>query len=318
MGSQQHLSEFQLIEQISSHFSVPEGVIGIGDDCAVIPQHSGIDSLISTDMLIDGTHFLIDEVDAFNLGWKSAAVNISDIAAMGGKAVASFLSFALPKNLPGNWTSRFIEGYKELSDRFDCPLLGGDTTRSLDRLCISVTVLGEAKSGLSKLRSSAQVGDIICTSGYLGDSAAGLDCILTHAEKTPLNEVLIERHYRPMPRIREGLQLAQIDGVHAMMDISDGVGSDLRHILKASGKGAVIDCHKLPLSEELLEYCHHTGRNPLEFALGGGEDYELLFTISPEAEKSLNIKHFCIGNITNGDDIKWEGTDRDFVGFRHF
>lgn len=312
------LGEFQLIEQISSQFSVPEGITGIGDDCAIIPQRNGRDSLISTDMLIDGTHFLLEEADAFRLGWKSAAVNISDIAAMGGKAVASFLSFALPKNLPQSWTEHFIAGYKELSDIFDCPLLGGDTTRSLDRLCISVTVLGEAESGLSKLRSSAQVGDLICTTGYLGDSAAGLDCILTHAENTPLSQALIERHYRPMPRIKEGMKLIQIEGVHAMMDISDGIGSDLRHILKASNKGAIIDCSKIPLSDEMREYCHSTGKNPLDFALSGGEDYELLFTISPEAEKSLCIKHFCIGNITEGEDIKWEGTDRDYMGFRHF
>lgn len=316
--SGQHLGEFQLIEQISSQFTVPVGVTGIGDDCAIIPQHSGQDSLISTDMLIDGTHFLIEDADAYNLGWKSAAVNISDIAAMGGKAVASFLSFALPKNLPEDWTTRFISGYKELSDRFDCPLLGGDTTRSIDRLCISVTVLGQAKSGISKLRSSAQEGDLICTTGYLGDSAAGLDCILNHAECTPLNKILVERHYRPMPRIAEGLQLAQIEGVHAMMDISDGIGSDLRHILKASNKAAIIDCNSIPLSEELRQYCQLTNKNPLYFALSGGEDYELLFTISPEAEKALDIKHFCIGEITSGTEIKWIGADQDYMGFRHF
>ncbi|MBQ1937091.1 MAG: thiamine-phosphate kinase [Bacteroidales bacterium] len=312
------LGEFQLIQKISSQFSPAPGTTGIGDDCAVIPQKTGLDSLISTDMLIDGTHFLIEHVDPYQLGWKSAAVNISDIAAMGGKAVASFLSFALPKSLPEGWVERFINGYKDISDLFTCPLLGGDTTRSIDRLCISVTVLGQAASGKAKLRSSAQVGDLICTSGCIGDSAAGLDCILNKAESTPLTETLIKRHYLPMPRIQEGLALAQIDGVHAMMDISDGIGSDLRHILKASRKGAVIDCCKLPISDEVKQYCEQTGKNPLEFALSGGEDYELLFTISPEAEKSLEIKHFVIGEINSEEGIQWLGADKDYLGFRHF
>lgn len=316
--SSKQLGEFQLIQQISQQFSPAPGTTGIGDDCAVIPQQTGLDSLFSTDMLIEGTHFLLEHADPYRLGWKSAAVNLSDIAAMGGKAVASFLSFALPGDLPEGWVSQFISGYKDISELFQCPLMGGDTTRSLDRLCISVTVLGESKSGQAKLRSSAEEGDLICTSGFIGDSAAGLDCILSHTADTPLTEALIRRHYLPMPRIKEGLALAQIEGVHAMMDISDGIGSDLRHILKASQKGAVIDCRKLPISEETRQYCSLSGKDPLEFALSGGEDYELLFTISPDAEKDLTINHFVIGEIVRGEGVSWQGTDKDYLGFRHF
>ena len=298
-----HIGEFDLIGRISSRFAgkdncstAPDGVLGIGDDCAVIPQRAGMDTLVTTDLLIEDRHFLLSDISPEQLGWKSAAVNISDIAAMGGRPVATFLSIALPKRLPlrqedppgdqspdhryreglfrlpdgggksspvedgcadseggsvEKWVDRFIDGYKAMCDKFGVPLLGGDTSASPDKLFINVTVLGECPHGKALRRSGARPGDLICVTGTLGDSAAGLRLVLErsashsephscHSERSEESPAapeltLIRRHYCPMPRVAEGQALAAVPGVHAMMDISDGIASDLRHILKASG-----------------------------------------------------------------------------------
>ena len=340
--------EFELIDWIKGQFMVPDGVLGIGDDCAVLPQRDGLETLVTTDMLVEGVHFLLEDVDPYSLGWKSAAVNLSDIAGMGGKPVGTFLSCALPKTLDDGFLKGFFEGYKALSDRFDCPLLGGDTTSSLDKLCINVTVLGECVAGRSRRRSAAEPGDLICVTGPLGDSAAGLRLVLESAgypekrptlrenarrvppetpypagkcpQGTPENTlpygILRERHYRPVPRIEEGMKLAATPGVNAMMDISDGIGSDLRHILEESGTGARVDVRSLPLSAELRTVCARRGWDPVELALDGGEDYELLFTCRPGTE--VPVQHTVIGEILATPGLHWEGTDRDFIGFHHF
>lgn len=311
------LGEFGLIEEIKQGIEVPQGYLGIGDDCAVMPQKSGMETLVSTDMLIEGTHFLMDDISAYRLGWKSAAVNISDIAAMGGRCTGSFLSFALPKGLGKEWTDEFFRGYKEISSLYGCPLLGGDTTSSPDRLCISVTVTGEAPAGKSVKRSNAAIGDLICVTGNLGDSGCGLKIILEGSGRDADAEKLIARHYLPMPRVKEGMEIAAA-GASAMMDISDGIGSDLRHIIEASGVGAEIDTSMIPLSNELKSKCAEYGWDPLELAISGGEDYELLFTISEENAKKIDFNHFVIGKIISGDKIIWRGSERDYMGFRHF
>lgn len=311
------LGEFGLIEEIKRGISLPDGVTGIGDDCAVIPQMSGKEMLVSTDMLIEGTHFLLEDASPYLLGWKSAAVNISDIAAMGGECIASFLSFALPEGLSSKWMSEFIRGYKEVSALYDCPLLGGDTTSSKDGLCISVTVLGQSVIGKSVKRSGAKVGDLICVSGCLGDSACGLKLILNKCERDQDAQKLIESHYKPMPRVSEGVQIMN-SGAHAMMDISDGIGSDLRHIMKESGVGAQVDLDKLPLSEELKRKCEQYGWDPMELAICGGEDYELLFTIAPDEEVGLSVPHYVIGQIVSEKGLSWVGSDKEFMGYRHF
>ena len=373
-----NIGEFDLIERISAQFrdyqAVDAGVdasgsslLGIGDDCAVLPQREGLDTLVTTDLLIEDRHFLLRDISAWQLGWKAAAVNISDIAAMGGRPEASFLSIALPPRLSevADWVDRFISGFKALSDRFGVPLLGGDTSASPDKLFINVTVLGSCPHGSAILRSGARVGDLICVTGPLGDAAAGLKLILErsaavasgapascHFERSQEipsspEETLIRRHYEPLPRVAEGIALRACHGVHSMMDISDGIASDLRHILKASGStlGAVIDLKSLPLSEELRRVCASRGWDPYELAVSGGEDYELLFTIAPEAlddaRKALaalqasveaagraeaaeasgtsGARLTVIGRISAEPGIRWEGgAQHDYQGFTHF
>lgn len=312
------LGEFGLIGRISESFRAPDGVHGIGDDCAVLPQKTGMDTLVSTDMLVEGTHFLLDDIPAYRLGWKSAAVNISDIAAMGGAPVGSFLAFALPSGISCGWVDEFIRGYKELSDRFGCPLLGGDTTSSEGQLCICVTVLGQSESGKARMRNMAEPGDLICVTGPLGDSAAGLKVILGGKARTADADFLVERHYCPMPKVNEGRRLAECAGVHAMMDISDGIASDLRHILDASVVGAEVDVSQLPMSPEMRRFCASEGLDATALAVEGGEDYELLFTVGADAEASLDVPHTVIGRIVEGGSLEWKGVQRDFIGYRHF
>lgn len=343
------MGEFEFIDSIRKQFSVPEGFTGIGDDCAIIPRGDGLETLVTKDMLVEGVHFLLDRISAYDLGWKSAAVNISDIAAMGGTPVASFLSLALPSALiaDGPWLNEFIRGYRDLSTRFSCPLLGGDTTSSPDGLCIDVTVLGSAPAGHSVKRSGALDGDLVCVSGFLGDSGAGLKLLLGAApslsrvcagvgdggsagvsDEDSVADYLIGKHCRPVPRVEAGLALAGMPGVHSMMDISDGIASDLRHILRASGLSALVECASLPFSKELLAVSKLHDWDLLELALTSGEDYELLFTISPESlgqvEQALKVcgcHCYIIGKCFSGAEpghIEWSGTNRDFRGFRHF
>lgn len=310
--------EFGLIDRIREEFKVPDGVDGIGDDCAIIPQSGGMDTLVSTDMLMEGTHFLLDDISPRQLGWKSAAVNFSDIAAMGGRPVGSFLAFSLPRSLPGGWVEEFMRGYAEISSEYGFPLLGGDTTSSPDRLCICVTVLGQCLSGRARRRSAAVTGDLVCVTGTLGNSACGLEVVLRGLPREGRNARLVDVHYRPRPRMDEGVSLASCDGVHAMMDISDGVASDLRHILDESHCGAEVDVDLLPVSDDVRGFCREYGLDPIEKSLCGGEDYELLFTVSPEAEPLLNVSHSVIGKITSGRELAWIGTDGLYDGFKHF
>lgn len=314
--------EFEFIDSVRKAFpDAPEGVLGIGDDCAVIPQQSGLDTLVSTDMLIEGSHFLLSDIDPWQLGWKSAAVNISDIAAMGGSPTATFLSLALPTSLPEGWIERFMQGYKTICAEFGVALLGGDTTSSPDRLCINVAVTGSCASGSARLRSAARPGDLVCVTGTLGDSAAGLKVILRGGNRTPEEAVLTERHYLPRPRVSEGLSLSAA-GVHAMMDVSDGVASDLRHILRESALCAEIDVRSLPFSKEFTDVCDKNGWDKVSLALQGGEDYELLFTASPSVESSLEVPRTVIGRILPAGQsctIRWIGAKgKEFMGFTHF
>lgn len=313
------MGEFEFIERIKRQFRCPDGVVGIGDDCAVIPMDSARDSLVSCDMLMEGVHFLRDDISPYQLGWKSAAVNISDVAAMGGRPEGTFLSIALPSDIDDKWKDEFVRGYKALSSKFSCPLLGGDTSASLSGICINVTVLGSCAHAAAKRRDMAQEGDAIYVSNYLGDSASGLQAILKRRQGYALNDeykALIDKHYLPEPRVELSSILALRDDVHAMMDISDGVASDLRHILASSSVGAEVEISSLPCSELCIQFCAEYGFDPVEMALCGGEDYELLLTASASFDPA-GLPLTRIGTIVSGSKIDWVGSSKDFQGYRH-
>ena len=317
MPSIGEIGEFSLVELFKSASPAPEGVLGIGDDCAIIPQRDGYESLVSADMLVEGVHFLREAISPYDLGWKSAAVNVSDIAAMGGRPKASFLSLSLPSELDAGWIKEFAAGYLELSSKYGVALLGGDTTASLSGICINVTVYGECPAGAAVRRDAALPGDKICVTGTLGDSAAGLAIVKGIGAPDSVTALwLKDRHFRPTPKVEAGLRLAATDGIGAMMDISDGLGSDLRHILTLSETGAVVDVNALPLSPQLRLFAENSGLDPLELALEGGEDYELLFTARPYAE--IPVPHTVIGEITGDGKLIWSGAVREYMGYRHF
>lgn len=313
--------EFGFIDYINAVFPVPEGTVGIGDDCAVLPAGEG-ELLFSTDLLMEGVHFLRSESSPEDVGWKAAAVNLSDIAAMGGKPVATFLSIALPRDAQGEWAERFIEGYRQISSQYDVPLLGGDTTSSLRDIAVNVGILGRCQSGKRLMRGGAKVGETIYVTGPLGDSAAGLQAILKGIRRSEEVKTLIERHKRPLPRVDAGVILIQSGKVGAMMDISDGIASDMRHIMKASKVGAVIALNRLPLSSELISVCAEQGWDRYWLSTSGGEDFELLFTGPDDLENELDIKVYPVGKIVDGNELTWtvEGSavDYDYMGYKHF
>ena len=288
------IGEFGFIHRFAPNFEAltPYEDEGIGDDCALLTIDDQRYHLVSTDMLVEDVHFIKDDISPYDLGYKSLAVNLSDIAAMGGKALYSFLSISIPPNTPLSYLDAFMEGYHALSTKYKVALMGGDTTRSNEQLCINVCVVGESPKSEVKRRSMAQNGDIIAVTGHLGDSAAGLKAILEKTPRTREVKHLINKHYRPKPQLKKGLWLAQQEGTNAMMDISDGISSDIKHILTASTKGANINSDQLPISESLTTIAHQQKWKALPLALSGGEDYELLVTIAPNNFEEVQKNYF--------------------------
>ncbi|MDH7493152.1 MAG: thiamine-phosphate kinase [Candidatus Saccharicenans sp.] len=305
------LGEFGFIARISPSFlkKLPPGLVGIGDDCAVIPWKGRTRLLVTTDLLIDGIHFLQDRIPPFDLGYKSLAVNLSDIAAMGGTPRWAFLSLAIPPETEIAWLDEFFRGWRKLESRTGVHLLGGDTTASRNSLAINVVVLGQADSRHLRYRSSARPGDIVAVTGNLGDSEGGLRLILENRPGKKLSaaeKYLVRRHYRPRPHLEEGRFLASRPEVRAMMDVSDGIDSDLRRIMESSGCGVKIYLEQLPVSAALQKCCRQRAWNLEEVAAAGGEDYCLLLTVAQEKFTALAEKFFqrwrrpltAIGQVT--------------------
>ncbi len=327
------IGEFGFIERFAPDFKalLSEKVLGIGDDCAILPMNDTSELLITTDMLIEDVHFLRDKITPWQLGYKSVAVNLSDIAAMGGTPLGTFLSIAIPPGIDVEYLDEFMKGYHDISEKYATPLYGGDTTKSVKHLSINVCAIGKCPKGKAKLRRNAQSGDLICVTENLGDSAGGLQTMLKKVAPSADVEYLLQRHNLPEPRIKEGQTLLSFPGVHAMMDISDGIASDLVHILKASKKAARIDLEKLPLSEPLKRICALQNWSAEELATGGGEDYELIFTVAPEQlndlqkefKRRLGKTFYPIGEIKEGEPaIEWYKNGQKVIfskaGFNHF
>jgi thiamine-monophosphate kinase len=300
------LGEFGLIEQIRRTFAKrsPQAPIGIGDDAAALFVSPGSAVLATTDMLIEGVHFDRSTTDLFSLGWKSAAANLSDIAAMGGSPRFALVALALPSPTTAEQVAELYRGFTRIAKRHGTLIVGGDTCGSLRDLVISVTVLGEAKRKEIVTRAGAAPGDLVFVTGTLGDSAAGLELVRSAEygvrSKDPNVNKLIEKHLRPVPRVAWGRKIAASRCASAMIDVSDGLSSDLGHICDESGVGAEVSAEQLPLSRALLAM-RTLLRPPLWYALSGGEDYELLFTVPPgrlQKLRALRIPARLIGAIT--------------------
>jgi thiamine-monophosphate kinase len=255
---------------------------GIGDDCAVLRLRPGMESLVTTDFSLEGIHFRRDWHTPESVGHRCLARGLSDIAAMGGQPVAAFLSLALPPDLPLAWVGRFLRGLIGLGDKFGVTLAGGDTAESPHGILADIVVVGTAPIDTSVLRSGARVGDRIFVSGELGGSAAAIARMRTAEAKgrpsrKKLNPRDYLRHFYPEPRVAIGRILRDRGLASAMIDISDGLSTDLAHLCEASGVGAEIDASLIPRARPGKP----AREVDLDLALHGGEDYELLFTVRP-------------------------------------
>jgi thiamine-monophosphate kinase len=252
---------------------------GIGDDTAAL--QIGEQTLLWTaDMLLEGVHFRLDWIDPASLGWKSLAVNLSDIAAMGGTPVGALLSLALPAERTGAWLDAFVDGLAECARAYGVALLGGDTNRA-EHVVIDVSLLGIV-AGRTVPRSGAQVGDWLLATGALGGSRAGLHALMAGEAST----IDLTPHFRPIPRLQVGA-LARELGATAMMDISDGLAADLPKLLRASGVGAVVYAAQVPVHPAAARWAHAHALDPVAFAIAGGEDYELLIAAPPHVAQRL-------------------------------
>lgn len=328
------IGEFGFIKKISRGCLIrPDSIIkAIGDDAAAFTTDPARISLITTDLLVERIHFLRNAISGFDLGYKSLAVNLSDIAAMGGTARESFISIAIPEDCPLDYLEAVYDGMKNLATKFDVNILGGDTTRSKVDLIINVVVHGTIVREELLCRDAARPGDIVYSTGYLGDSKAGLHLILNNIPvESDEWRNLLRAHLRPVPHLLEGRFLAQQPAVKAAIDTSDGLSSDLGHITEQSGVGAILDADKIPVSGDLKLFCRQFNFDPVEYALAGGEDYTLLCTVSPaeaaaiatEFEEKFNRPLFSIGEITAGTEMKLNYPDGSYSpiapsGWNHF
>lgn len=271
------LSEFDVIERFFRRLQPADRFVslGIGDDCALLTTNLGEQLAVSTDTLVEGVHFFAD-VDPAALGYKALAVNLSDLAACGATPRCFFLALALPR-VDQAWLEAFSRGLHALADTHRCVLAGGDTTRSTAGVTITITAVGAVPSGHALLRSGARAGDDLWVSGQLGDAALALALRRAQVELSHMDaEQVLARLEKPTPRVYLGERLRQI--ATSAIDLSDGLVGDLPHILRASGVGAIIEWPQIPRSRVLQ-------RQPTQMqhrcALGGGDDYELLFSASP-------------------------------------
>lgn len=258
---------------------VLHALIGIGDDCAALRHVQGKDLLLSTDCMIEGVHFRSSTTPFHAVGYKAVAGNVSDIAAMGGDADYFLLSLCLPPELKLADLSALASGIADASGEYGIELIGGNLSRA-ESIFLNITMLGSVAAGRAVKRSGAGAGDLICLTGTVGDSAAGLYILENGLNDNKDYHWLVKRHSYPNARIQEGKVIAQY--ATAMIDVSDGVSSDINHICRASSVGANIRIEDLPVSRQLLNASKTWGLEAARFAMNGGEDYELLFTIPPE------------------------------------
>ncbi|MGI9064996.1 MAG: thiamine-phosphate kinase [Pyrinomonadaceae bacterium] len=289
------MNEFDFIKKIreqAEQRGTSSGLLrGIGDDAAVLKSFIGTDFVVSTDLLVEGIDFRRDTTRPNQLGHKALAVSLSDIAAMGARPRWALLSIGVPGDV---WNSGFIEqfyeGFFQLADRFGVKLIGGDLSRTPEKIVINSIAIGECLLEREVFRAGAKPGDQIFVTGFLGDAAAGLRLIehgarlhfddSTHADSNSINQLLL-RHLEPEPRVGWGLLIGDQRLATAMIDISDGLSSDLNHLCDESKVGALVDASSIPIDKLVTEICGRRALDPLMLALHGGEDFELLFTVNP-------------------------------------
>jgi thiamine-monophosphate kinase len=320
------LGEFELIGRFFVRDQRPRGagvILGIGDDAALLDLPQGADLVAAVDTIVAGRHFPEDS-GAHSIGHRALAVNLSDIAAMGATPLWATLALTLP-GADSDWLEKFAAGFWALADTYGVELVGGDTTRG--PLTVSVQILGHVPHGTALRRGGARAGDLLAVSGTLGDAAAGLACLKAQPRHASGREVreLIRRFDYAEPRVHLGVCARGI--ATAAMDLSDGLAGDLPKLAQASGLAAHVELERLPLSAALTSVASPS--QALEWALSGGDDYELLLAVPAmrfaelqKAADRLNLTLTRIGELRGGSGVTWSLNGSDFVsrasGFDHF
>jgi thiamine-monophosphate kinase len=326
------LGEFGLIERIRSRKAVGDEnlVVGIGDDCAVL-RRGPVLEVLTTDCLVAGTHFEDGWLTMKDVGWKVMAVNVSDVAAIGGTPQHALVTLFLPDDFEIKQVDEIYEGMEECGDRMGVSVVGGDIVRTTGPFAVSVALSGVCERDQIVLRSGARQDDLVVVTGALGEASVGMRLLREAGEgrSTPAQEC-VRRFQHPMPRLSEARTIIKSLQPSAMIDISDGLLSDLWHIMDASGVGAVLDGDSIPIGKCVLDYFQADREEALSQALGGGEDYELLFTVSSrheerlaEVAQGLDIGLTPIGKIRakgTGVRLAGEAGERELgrAGFDHF
>ncbi|HEY0459196.1 MAG TPA: thiamine-phosphate kinase [Pyrinomonadaceae bacterium] len=318
------LSEFQFLENLRQKYNLKK----IGDDCAVLPEDSRHDLVMTTDLLVEDIDFRLDWSKPEFIGHKALAVSLSDVAAMGAKPVWSMVSIGVPERVwKTDFVERFYEGYLNLAKRYGVELIGGDVSRTPDKIVIDSIAAGEVRKGKAILRSNAKVGDLIFVTGNLGGAALALKR-LENGERFEFSKQkkLLLRQLAPNPQTEIGQILGEKNLATAMIDLSDGLSSDLAHICRASKVGAKLFAEKIPVESEILDFKFETDK--ISPALNGGEDFELLFTLSPKkkfqlAKELQNHQISHIGEVSaNAEIIELIFGEKIHIlepeGFRHF
>lgn len=292
------MSEFDFIkkirEQARSRSASSDLIRGIGDDAAVFKPTKGSSVVVSADLLVEDIDFRHEYTTPNWLGHKALAVSLSDIAAMGARPRWAMLSLGVQTTVwNSDFADRFYEGFFNLADRYDVKLIGGDVSRTPDRTVIDSIIFGECDPARAVLRNGARPGDHIYVTGFLGDAAAGLRLlergVRPHSDTSETHHIdrLLLRQLKPEPRVGWGMLLGEQKLATTMIDLSDGLSSDLNHLCSESEVGALIEAARIPIDPLVREVCGRRALDPLMLALHGGEDYELLFTVSPERVANL-------------------------------
>lgn len=288
------VNEFEFLSTVKAKYSLDK----VGDDCAVLPKDAETDLLVTADMLVEDIDFRLDWTTPEFLGHKALAVSLSDIAAMGGSPKWAMLSIGIPENL---WDTKFVDGlysgWFALANDYRVELVGGDISRVTDKLVIDSVVGGEVPKGHAIKRSGAKPGDAIYVTGSLGGATGGLTLLENSTAPEISTSKLALRQLKPTPQIVTSNLLQKLRIATSMIDISDGLSSDLFHICEQSGAGAIVVAEQIPIDNNLRQ--HFDAHRSMEMALHGGEDFELLFTVAQKNIPSLkNLDATCIGAIT--------------------
>lgn len=277
------LGEKGLIQRIQSMLKTgnEQILLGIGDDAAVISTHPDRKLIFTTDALVESVHFDRRYVPLESLGWKALAVNLSDIAAMVGSPLCAVISLAIPETWRVEEVDRLYQGLERCAETYHCPIVGGDTVRSPQWACLTVTVLGEVQGRTFITRSGAKEGDLLCVTGNLGKARVGWE-VLESGVQDPAFSSAVAHFLEPRPKIEEAHVLLNAYKITAMIDISDGLGSEISHLCEASGLGCHLFEEKIPVSPEVFLWAQSQKKSIENYLWASGEEYELLFTVSPQ------------------------------------